>query len=418
MTSIRTRAALWAVFAATAAVRIGFGGIAPVLPLYAEQHGLNTMMIAIMTNAYLLSNALFQSYAGHLGDRWGRRPVMLAGTWLYTIAAALFLLDRGPWYYVALRGIEGLGASAFGPTARAYVADLVPASRRGRAFGMLNSFDMAGILLGPMIGGLAQSWAGPRAPFALCALLGLLAGIPLLLLARQEKAAEEETDDAGSLAPAPAPKGNLPVSVLLRSPAFWAVALPGFGFAYLNGLYSVIWSLYMNRVGATTLQISLSFTLFAVPMVLLMVPFGALADRVGRPLLVGVGGAISAFVTVFYGLLPYPNWLIGLSMVDGISSSMFSPASQAYMADVTPDAIRGKFIGLVGSVTTAATMVCATLVGYLYEHSTPVVLFALGTVALLFSCSSAVIIMVRYPADHLRRSLEEQSRGLTPAGAE
>lgn len=393
----RNQTLLWSIFLADAAVRIGFGGIMPILPLYAQQHGLSTFMIAIMTNAYLASNALFQSSAGHLGDRIGRRPVMLAGTWLYTIAAALFLLDGGPWYYVALRAVEGLGASAFGPTARAYVADLVPKERRGWAYGTLAAFDMAGILVGPMVGGLASSIAGPRAPFAVCAVLGLLAGVPLMLAGGKGQAGQAAADPN---------RPDVSTARILRSPAFWAVALPQFGFAYLNGLYSVIWSLYMQRIGASEWQIALSFTLFAVPMVALTMPFGALADRVSRPLLVAVGGSISALATVGYGAFPYPNALIGLGVLDGAASAMFSPASQAFMADVTPDRIRGKFTGLVGSVGTAATMLFATAIGYLYERSSPMLLFGVGALALAFGCGSAVVLMLRFEVNRLREALE------------
>jgi MFS family permease len=408
----RTRYALWAVFMATAAVRVGFGAIMPVMPIYAKDHGLTTAMIAVMTNAYMIANALFQSYAGHLGDRWGRRPVMLVGTWLYTAAAALFMIDAGPWYYVALRGLEGLGACAFGPVVRAYVADLVSEENRGKAYGQLTSFDFAGLLFGPMLGGLVQNLAGPRAPFALCAVLGLLAGIPLLVLTRRlrhhgvAEPAPESGADAAEVQIAEAHR-QVPALRLLKSPGFWAVALPGIGFAYLNAMYSVAWSIYMERIGATSWQISLSFTLFAVPMVLLMVPFGRLADRVGRPLLIAVGGVGSALATLTYGLLPYPWALIGFGVLDGAASAMFTPASQAFMADVSPRRMRGRFMGLVGATQTVATIAFVMLVGYLYDHSTPLVLFGLGAVALIFGTGCAVLIMLRRPAVEWRSELEQ-----------
>jgi len=394
--------ALWAVFFATAAVRIGFGAIMPVLPLYAQQHGLNTFMIAVMTNSYMVAIALFQSYAGHLGDKLGRRPIMLVGTWLYTVAAALFMFDGGPWFYVILRGLEGLGACAFGPTARAYIADLVPESERGRAYGKLMSFDMSGILLGPMIGGIAQSLAGPKAPFAICAILGLLAGVPLILLTRATRRSEQ---GAASVAPATTAV-DVPVARLLQSPAFWAVTLPSLGFSYLNAMYSVIWSIFMSKVGANTFQISASFTVFAVPMVLLMTYFGALADKYGRPLFIAVGGTISALATLGYGIFPFPWALVGLSGLDGVSSSMFIPANQAYMANVAPSGSRGKFMGLSGAVSTWVTIGFVMLVGYLYERVPVIYIFGAGAVALLFSCGSAVAIMLRYRAEDLREALE------------
>lgn len=395
----RTRYAFWAVLAATAAVRIGYGAVIPGLPLYVREHGMGTPMIAVMANAYMIANALFQGYAGHLSDRFGKRAAMLAGTWLYTAAAALFLVDGGPWFYVALRALEGLGAAAFGPASRAYVADLVPVDERGRAYGQLMSFDMAGILLGPMFATLVQGFGGLRATFAFCAILGLLAGLPLIALTRV-------TRQTGSAATTARPAAHVTTARLLGSPAFWAAALPGIGFAYLNGLYSVVWSLYMQDHGATGWQINLSYTLFAVPMVLFMVPFGALADRVGRPFLIAAGGIGAAAATLGYGLFPAPLALIGLCMLDGVASSMFMPASQAFFAEVAPEGMRGRFMGVVGSVTTVAAIAAVFVVGYLYEHAAPIWLFVLGCLSLVLGCGSAVIIMTRRSAAELRATLE------------
>lgn len=394
------RYGLWAVFAATAAVRIGFGAITPSLPLYARDHGLTPAFIALMTNAFMISQVLFQGYAGQLGDRWGRRRVMLAGTWLYTVAASLFVFDAGRWYYVALRGLEGLGSCAFGPTARAFVADLVPEAERGRAFGNLTAYDLAGILFGPMLGGVADHLAGPKAPFVLCAVLGLLAGVPLLMLTRGHHSAAESVQRQG------VPQGELSNWHILRSRSFWAVALPGVGLAYLGGLYNVAWSLYMDRIGASPWQISLSFTCFALPVVALTVPFGYLADRWGRPLLIGIGGVLSTLATVGYGLFPFPVILIALSVLDGTASALFQPASQAFMADVAPSNMRGRFMGLIGASSTAATMVAVELVGYLYERVAPIWMFIIGGISLLFGCGSAVWIMLRNTPEDLRAALE------------
>jgi MFS family permease len=399
-----TRYAFWAILAATAAVRIGYGAVIPGMPLYVQEHGMGTSMVALMTNAYMIANALFQGYAGHLGDRFGRRTLMIAGTWLYTVAAALFMIDGGPWFYVILRGLEGLGAAAFGPASRAYVADVVPESDRGKAYGQLMSFDMAGVLLGPVAAGLVSNFGGLRATFALCAILGVVASAMLLFLTRGRQAAP--APNAAATATTGDTAAAIPTPRLLRSPAFWAVALPGIGFAYLTGLYSVVWSLYMQAHGATVWQINLSWTLFALPMVLFMVPFGTLADRVGRPLLIAVGGLAAALVTLGYAVFPAPWALLALCMLDGVASSMFTPASQAYLAEVAPGVIRGKFMGLVGSASTIATIVVVPLVGYLYDHASPMWLFSLGSLSLVLGCGSAVIIMLRHPAAELRQRLE------------
>ncbi len=383
------RSILIALVGTTAAIRLGYGAIIPTLPVYAREMGLSAAMVAAMTNAYLLANMLLQSPAGMLSDRLGRRAVMIAGAALYTAAAALFLVPGEPWFYVMLRAFEGAGAAAFAPAARAYLADIVPAGERGRAYGHLFAAEMAGLLLGPMVGGAAQALGGSQAPFVACAALGLVAFLWLLLSGSRRPLAQVAAGEE------PAPTRGTTTRQILLSAAFWAVTLPSLGFAYLNGLYSVVWAFYLEKVGATLFEINLSYTLYALPMVVLVGPFGRMADRYGRALLVGVGGVVAAAATLGYGLAPIPIALLGLCLLDGTAGAIYAPASQAFMADVTPPEIRGKFMGLVGTVSTGATILVATWLGTSYERFSALVLFGLGALAIAFSTISSVILMNR-----------------------
>lgn len=398
------RLGLVVLFAATLLIRTGIGAILPVLPVYAKAHGASPFMIALMTNAYLASHVLLQGPAGHLSDRWGRRPVLLAGAALYALVSALFLLDGGPWLFTGLKVLEGVAASAVTPVVRAAVADLVSPEGRGRAFGGLAAVDNAGLFLGPLLGGWVQATSGVQAPFVAGALLSLMATLALLWLPYQAPA----RGPAAAVA-ATAFRWALPSSDLgrfLRSGGFWAAALPGISFAYLTGLYSVIWSLYMEEVGATPWEVSLSFGLYSLPVLLLLLPFGAITDRVGRPQMVLVGGLSAALITLGYGFFPSPVPLMLLGVLDGVATAIFTPASQAFIADVTPWNVRGRFLGLVGSASTLATMAAVTLVGALYQQVPTWQLFALGAISLGVGTLFSVWLMVRRPAEALRAELE------------
>lgn len=419
--SLQQRVALFVLFAATLLIRTGFGAVLPVLPIYVAEHGASPLIIAGMTNLYLASHALLQGPAGHLSDRFGRRPVLLAGAALYALVSGLYLLRAGPVLFTLLRLLEGVAASAITPVVRAAVTDLVSAPSRGKAFGGLAAVDNAGFLLGPLLGGLAQSVGGLRAPFLAGAVLSLMAVLALLWLPRQsvpagDGAPAERPDGAlaaASVPPSPIRRPpflrTLPGSDLgriLRSGAFWAAALPGISFAYLSGLYSVIWSLYLQEVGATPWQISLSFTMYSLPVLLLMLPAGSLTDRVGRPKMVLAGGLFAAIVTMGYGFFYTPWPLLILSGLDGVAAAIFTPASQAFIADVTPSNMRGRFLGLVGSAATLATMAAVTVVGALYQRVPTWVLFAVGTLMLGVGTLISVWLMLRRPTDALREALE------------
>jgi MFS family permease len=157
------------------------------LILRAQDAGLSVPGVLGMMITFNLVYALVSSPAGSLSDRVGRRRMLIAGWLLYAAVYYGFARITAGWQAWAWMGVYGIYYGLTEGTARAYVADLVPAERRGTAFGVyhaaigLMAFPaslLAGVLwqgIGPW-GGL-----GPWAPFALGATLALLAA---LLLAR------------------------------------------------------------------------------------------------------------------------------------------------------------------------------------------------------------------------------------------
>lgn len=395
------RATFWFALAATAAIRMGHGSIVPLMPLHARAHGLSIAMIALMANAFLLSSALSQPVTGQVSDRWGRLPVMLGGALLNVLAGGLFAADVDSSFYVLVYGIAGLGSGAFGLSVRALVADLVDLSERGRAIGMLLTADMVGSLVGPMVGGTLYNLLGERAPFLAWA---LLAGSAALLLLPALRSGQRGTRPHA----ATGPMGRVLVEAgrTLVRPAFWALVLPGAGTAYLAGLYGVTWSLYMERAGASAWQISLSYTLPAIPALLLMIPLGRLSDQVGRRLMLGIGGVLSVLTISGYSAFPAPAVLLAFCVLDGVAGSFLGPATQALLLDITPDQNRGRYLGLAGAAQAGLMMVFTFTIGYLYERFDPTWLYATGAAVQGLAVSGTAWLITRRPPALLRQSIE------------
>ncbi|HEX6780212.1 MAG TPA: MFS transporter, partial [Ktedonobacterales bacterium] len=150
---LRNRALL-AVSIAVCAAYIGIGMVVPVRVLYAQAQGATLAIIGAMASAYLVSNFLFQYPSGWLADRWGRKPMMIASLLGQAALSLVYLWITDPVLFVVLRFAEGAVAAAFLPSARALIADAVPAEKRGEAYGIFNAFFNVGFLLGPALGGL------------------------------------------------------------------------------------------------------------------------------------------------------------------------------------------------------------------------------------------------------------------------
>ena len=147
---------------------IGFGIVLPVLPGLVVHLGRVDLAQATRIAGYLLvAYAGAQFFAGpvigNLGDRFGRRPVLLLS--MLAFAADYALMAAAPtlaWLFVG-RFVAGIAGALYSP-ANAVLADVTPPEKRGATFGLMGASFGLGFILGPAIGGLLAGF-GTRAPF-------------------------------------------------------------------------------------------------------------------------------------------------------------------------------------------------------------------------------------------------------------
>lgn len=157
------------------------------LILRAQNAGLPVTGVMGMMITFNFVYALVSGPAGALSDRLGRRRLMVAGWGLYALVYLGFAVAAVGWQAWALMAIYGLYYALTEGVGRAFVADLVPAERRGLAYGVYNAAVGVAALPASLIAGLLWQgvgvWRGfgPSAPFAFGAVLAVLAAA---LLAR------------------------------------------------------------------------------------------------------------------------------------------------------------------------------------------------------------------------------------------
>lgn len=125
--------------------------------------------------AYLLAMTTAVVIGGRLGDRFGRRRVLLAGLVLFIGASVACGLAPGLGMLIAARGVQGLGAAVMMALSMALVREAVPMESLGRAMGLLGTMSALGTALGPSLGGWLIASQGWRAIFLLCAVVGIAA---------------------------------------------------------------------------------------------------------------------------------------------------------------------------------------------------------------------------------------------------
>jgi MFS family permease len=165
----RSRTVLLVVFVTILIDFIGFTVLIPVLPLFAERLGASGFEVALILTVYALAQLLFLPVWGWVSDRIGRRPVVLVSL-LGTVGSFIVLAFAESMAMVYLaRVLAGFFAASIG-TAQAVVTDVTPPADRARGMGLIGAAFGAGMVVGPVLGGLTAQ-IDEKAPFYSVALL-------------------------------------------------------------------------------------------------------------------------------------------------------------------------------------------------------------------------------------------------------
>jgi len=344
--------------------------ILPALLIHMVPDALKNTALGSMTFAGLVLAMIIQPLAGSMSDgtesRWGRRrPWMAVGTALSLVflgwmAAARSFLGLVAGYLL----LQIVSNSAHGP-AQGLIPDLVPEREHGIASGVKNLFDMLGLVVASLVAGNLISEDSPTAPYAFAAIGGVLAISTLVTLLTTREVPRIELETA---IPAPgyeeepqesAPRRLLAVD-LSRYPDFaWLLVSR---FLILLGIYSVqgFAQYYIGDVLQVQEPAQVTGNLMAtigLPLTLMVVPAGLLADRIGRKRL----NLIACLILIPSLLLlilarSVPILLVFGSLI-GLGTGIFVSANWALATELIPKKEAGKYLGFTNLATAGASAV-------------------------------------------------------------
>jgi EmrB/QacA subfamily drug resistance transporter len=144
------------------------------LPTMAQAFKASFQDVQWILLAYLLAITTLIVSVGRLGDITGRRRLLLAGIFLFTVASVLCGVAPTLWLLIAARAAQGLGAAIMMALAMAFVGDTVAKEKTGSAMGLLGTMSAIGTALGPSLGGVLIVGLSWRAIFLINVPLGVL----------------------------------------------------------------------------------------------------------------------------------------------------------------------------------------------------------------------------------------------------
>jgi DHA1 family multidrug resistance protein-like MFS transporter len=362
------RRILWTLYGSNFITALGMWFFLPLLPIFIGRKGGSAALVGAVFAAGLLANAAIRYPAGWAADRFGTRVVMVGAMVAYAALFLAYLLPLPLGLFVALRFVHGAAAGAFWPAANGLIAEATPPKGRGRAYGFMQSTNMAGMLLGPAAGGFVALF-NLNAVFVMSAVTCAVAAVALAMLPRAHVEQPVEL---------PLPQ---PATAIARR--LVPLLLLGAGTSYMIGTFDTIWPLYMTYRGASTLAVGLSFTAFALPAMLLSAQAGALGDRLGtRRLIVGALVATALF-SALYPFVTSVGWLIGLGLIEGALTISGSPSLIAEVSRAAPAGQQGRTQGLFQTVQTGIQIVGALAGGALFALSPTYSFLAISAVCVV-----------------------------------
>jgi MFS family permease len=368
-------------------VWLGFGGLLPVLPLYFTEQGVDLATLGIVIAAWPAARLISEPIFGWLADRTERVPLMVIGLVATGVFGALPLVLTGPLAFVLLRAGAGLGAAIYDPAARGFLTDATPPDRRGEAFGLYGAAQMGGLLLGPTIGAFgAAQFGGIAFVFVFSAIAAVVAAVGIALRVREEgylrQAHATRSPDVTTLPPdSPFIEGRLAADLAADTPGrpshamrllnrgLVAALVINIGGYYGGGTYEVIWSLFLEGLGADLPLIGLTFAMFGLPVLVLSPLAGRIVDKRGSMAFIVLGTTLPAVTGILYTFLADPVLAVPLILVEATGFAFLNPALYAVVAASSPPGRSSTTQGLFGAAGTLGFIAASLGAGVLAERS-------------------------------------------------
>ncbi|HSB66292.1 MAG TPA: MFS transporter [Anaerolineales bacterium] len=389
----KTRKALSLIFLVMLMDVMGITMLSPVAPQIVLRFSSQAVMVTMITVVYACGQVIAAPLIGKLGDRYGRRPVLLVSILGQSLGYLIFGLGGSLWVLFLGRLIGGITAGNLS-TAGAYIADVSTPEERSKNFTIIGSAWSLGLIFGPMIGGVLGQFSLETPAFAAAgfALLNVLLGYFLL---PESLPVEKRHPVALNL------RDYNPISSIIdmaRKPGLGILLLVNavFSFAF-NGVASTSALFIIEKFFAVTWQISLLMIVAGVSVAIsntFIVPRvipRAGERRSGTFSLVGLA--------IFYTIIFYvPNlWLVyPMNMLASCMNSFVFPVLTSLSANCVETHEMGILMGVISAVGSLTNIFGPLWAGLVYDHIMLGAPYWMG--ALLLLLAAVMLSRVRTPA--------------------
>jgi DHA1 family bicyclomycin/chloramphenicol resistance-like MFS transporter len=385
-----SRAMLLLLVAMTGVAPISLYMLVPALPLLATSFGRDISIAQMTVSLYMVGIACSQILMGPLSDRFGRRPVLLAGLGLMVVASAACSFAESLPQLIAARFFQALGGATGMVVSRAIIRDLYGRERISSMISLVIAVMMIAQMLSPLTGGLIETALGWRAIFYVTTAMSLAVAVGIALALPETRRVRASAGggfrrDVGSLLTSRAFIGYVLCQVLASQIIFTFAG---------GGPYIVV-----TQMGRTGAEYGAWFAATGFAYLIGNLFCVRFSPRYQLEKLIWFGLALQllgSFLNLVWGLIGFnamPSWLFGTQMIVMFANAFVMSNSAAGAISVRPEAA-GTASGAMGFLQMGLGSLLSQFGAYLGGHfASPAPLNA-AVFALSLACASTMVFLI------------------------
>ncbi|MEY4972730.1 MAG: hypothetical protein RL399_687 [Actinomycetota bacterium] len=372
---------------------MGFGIIAPTLPLFASSFGVNNAQVGAILSAFAFARFASGLIAGKLVDTFGERAVYTVGIGFVAISSAAAAMAQSYSQLLLFRAAGGFGSSMFSVAAGSLLLRVVSDNQRGRAQSLYNGSFLIGMVGGPVVGGALSAFS-LRAPLAIYAVLLAISSISAGILLRGSHLAAKPEGKSE--------KTSIREALALK-PYRIALAISfSTGFILFGMGRSLVPLFMVEDMKVSTTYMGIGFTMASIANGLLLLRAGRLSDEKGRRY-VAITGSSALFISTALLLFTVQSWIFFPAMIfSGIAGAYLSTVPGSLVGDVLKGK-GGQVIALMQMSGDFAAMIAPILLGAISDAGGFRPAFLVATVLM------AVIVAITLRIPETRNSVHRLS---------
>jgi DHA1 family multidrug resistance protein-like MFS transporter len=342
---------------------IGMSIVSPILSIYSKSFGVSYAVASLAISMNAFGRFVADVPVGVAADRWGRRPMMLAGTLIITVMALANANAPNFAWFLVFRFLQGVGSSMWMTTRQTLLADILRPEERGRIMGYFQAFMLLGSSAGPTVGGWVASVYGLSAPFYFYAVTGLMTTVLTYFLIFEPK---------GSVVHSKGHSFSFNDALrLLRNSTYAMACLATFTvFFQRSGIRTNMVPLFgANVLGLDEAAIGTIISYSTLTNLIVTVPMGYAIDLLGRKPVIAFNMIIMAVADIAF---VFSNGYWGMSIaaaVLGIASAGAGQAPLALATDASYNERRGLAMGVYRLIGDVGSMLGPVLLSAIADYS-------------------------------------------------